>query len=562
MSKKNDINDMYEAEKADEAKKALRSKKKALRNSGKNSDINDMYEAEKAAEVKKAPRLRGRALKQGGFVIAMTAIVLVVIIVINVIATTLYNKYPLSFDLTADQHFTITDENQEYIRNINKPVTIYALSPETDYATNLQTMLSYQGYYGSVDLYAQQTYEFLLSYAKINNNIQIVFIDPDQPEMQDISQKYSDVSQSMNYCDLLVTSEFELNGQTISRHKLISSTDFFETETDSYGYYTTISGSNLESVLTSALYTVTSERTYYVGNIASHNTSAIDNYSTLLENNNYVVEEISSLVTADIDSKYDIVVLCAPTEDFSEEEVNRLSAFLENGGNYGKSLIYIASSNQGELPNLEEFLYEWGYTFKSGTLYETDSGYHRTGRNTEVLSMAESNDILEVPSSYYFYVSDYNKPILIESPNNSAYSVKSLVGFNDTTVIYPANAPEDWTADNAEKGDFVRAGMSTYTTYSGIDPITSNVVALSSADFINNSTVSSSYVYNLNLMLSLSNHLVGAADEITFTNKVIESDTFSPTEANVNVVRWIFAIIVPILVIAAGIYIFVRRKNL
>lgn len=104
--------------------------------------------------------------------------------------------------------------------------------------------------------------------------------------------------------------------------------------------------------------------------------------------------------------------------------------------------------------------------------------------------------------------------------------------------------------------------MSTYTTYSGIDPITSNVVALSSADFINNSTVSSSYVYNLNLMLSLSNHLVGAADEITFTNKVIESDTFSPTEANVNVVRWIFAIIVPILVIAAGIYIFVRRKNL
>ena len=92
----------------------------------KKNDINDMYEVEKANETKKAPRLRGRALKQGGFVIAMTAIVLVVIIVINVIATTLYNKYPLSFDLTADQHFTITDENQEYIRNINKPVTIYA----------------------------------------------------------------------------------------------------------------------------------------------------------------------------------------------------------------------------------------------------------------------------------------------------------------------------------------------------------------------------------------------------------------------------------------------------
>ena len=419
-------------------------------------------------------------------------------------------------------------------------------------------MLSYQGYYGSVDSYALQTYEFLLTYAKINNNIKVVFVDPDQPEMQDISQKYSDVAQSMNYCDLLVTSEFELNGQTISRHKLVSSADFFETQTN----YRFISGSNLESVLTSALYTVTSERTYYVGNIASHNTSAIDNYSTLLENNNYVVEEIDSLVTSDIDKKYDIIVLSAPTEDLSESEISKLAAFLENGGSYGKSLIYIASSNQGELPNLEEFLYEWGYTFKTGTLYETNSGYHLTGRNTEVLSMAESNDILEVPSSYYYYASDYNKPVLIESPNNSAYSVKSLVGFNDTTVIYPANAPENWVADNAEKGDFVRVGMSTYTTYNGIDPITSNVVTLSSADFINNSTVSSSYVYNLNLMLSLSNHLVGAADEITFTNKVIESDTFSPTEANVNVIRWIFAIIVPIVVIAAGIYIFVRRKNL
>ena len=529
----------------------------------KKNDINDMYEAEKAEyEAQKAPRVRSKALKQGSFVIIMTAVVLAVIVLINVIATTLYNKYPLSFDLTADQHFTITAENEEYIRNIVRPVTIYALSSETDYVTNLESMLSYQGYYGSVDSYALQTYEFLLTYAKLNSSIEVVFIDPDQPEMQDITQKYSDIAQSMNYCDLVVTSEFEINGQTISRHKLISTSDFFSTSTDYYGRYTTISGSNLESVLTSALYTVTSERTYYVGNIASHNTTNISNYATTLESNNYVVEEIDSLVTSDIDSKYDIIVLSAPTEDLSEDEINKIAAFLENGGSYGKSLVYIASSNQGELPNLEEFLYEWGYTFKTGTLYETSNGYHLSGRNTEVLSIAESNDILEVPSSYYYYASDYNKPILIESPNDGSYSVQSLVGFNDTTVIYPANAPSDWTSDNAETGDFVRVGMSTHTVYDGIDPMTSNVIAISSADFINNATVSSSYVYNLNLMLSLSNHLVGANDEITFTNKVIESETFSPTEANVNVVRWIFAIIVPIAVIVTGIVIFVRRKNL
>ncbi len=527
-----------------------------MRKKNEKIDIND---TDKKARPR---RLSKNALRQGGFVIALTAIVLAGVIVINVIATTLYNKYPLDLDFTADKQFTITAENEEYIKNIDKQITIYALAEESAYVDKLYYSLYYDGVSGSVDSYAAQAYEFLLKYAKLNPNIKIEFVDPDQPEFQNLQNQFSDVADSINYCDLIVTSTFEADGKEISRHKLISSSDFFSIESDSYGYSYSITGSNLESVLTSALYTVTSERTFYVGVITSHNTVAVDNLTSLMESSNYVSEEISNIMTTDIDSKYDIIILSAPTQDFSAAEVERIDKFLKNDGKYGKSLFYIASSSQTKLPNLEEFLYEWGFTFKTGTLYETNDGYHLTNRNTEVLTFAETNDYVNVSSAYGYYVSDYNKPIIAEDPNSANYTVNKIAGFNPTTVIYPQDAGDNWSPENGETGDFSRAAVSTYLTYEGTDQIKSNVLVVASTDFINNETVSYGSVYNLSLMLGVANSFVGAEQSISFEEKVINNDTFSPTDANVNVIRWIFAIIIPIVVIGTGIYVFIRRKNL
>lgn len=513
-------------------------------------------------EKKKKRTVRTAALKQGGFAVAATAIVLAVVVVVNIIATTLYNKFPLDLDFTADKHFTVTEENEQYIKNIDKKITIYALSSEDTYADNLYTILSYNGVSGDVSAYARQTYEFMLKYTKLNSNIELEFVDPDQPDFQDIQTEFSDIAQNLNYCDLIISSEFEIDGEQVQRHKLVSYDDFFTLEYDYYGYSQTISGSNIESVLTSALYSVTSERTFYVGDITSHNTAATDNLTALLGKNNYETEEISNILTTDIDPKYDIILLCAPTDDFTAEEVDRLDKFLRNDGKYGKTLIYVADSEQAELPNLEEFLYEWGYTFKSGVLYETSSQYHLSGRDTEVLTLAEANDYVTPATQYGYYVSDGNKPVILEQPTSSSYSVESIVGFNDSTVIYPQNAGSDWVAESGEKGDFVRVGMSTYTTYDGIDAITSSVVAVSGTDFINNQTVSTSYVYNLSLLLGIANNAVNADETITFDEKVINTETFSPTERSVNIVRCIFAIIVPIAVVLTGIIVFVRRKNL
>ena len=71
------------------------------------------------------------AFKKGALATAFTAIFIVVVIAVNVLLSVLASKVPLTLDLNADLRNTLTEENIEYIKSIDKEINVYAVGSKS-----------------------------------------------------------------------------------------------------------------------------------------------------------------------------------------------------------------------------------------------------------------------------------------------------------------------------------------------------------------------------------------------------------------------------------------------
>ena len=87
-------------------------------------------------EKKTSKKLKNQALfKRGGYAVAITAAVLAGIIVLNVLLSVLAKRLPLEFDMTLDKVNSISQENIDYIKSVEKEVEISICAKEDEYLT-------------------------------------------------------------------------------------------------------------------------------------------------------------------------------------------------------------------------------------------------------------------------------------------------------------------------------------------------------------------------------------------------------------------------------------------
>lgn len=514
------------------------------------------------------------ALRHGTYAIVFTAIIVAAFIIVNILATALTQRFPLNIDLTANNDFSVSSKNIEYIQSVSRPVTITVCSTEGNYATYMATYAS--NYYNASDStggkYYAQTMTLLDEYTKHNSNIKVVYADPQSPEFADIQARVG-ASAALSYGSLLVESTFDLDGEEIYRSKVLSFDNLYTVEDTTGGYAAylgqgyAVSGSNVESAVTSAIYSVTSDKTTEVGYVSARMESGVlDNLNSYLSDNNYNVTAIDNLLTFDINSSIEILVIAAPTADYSADELSKLDAFLDNDGNRGKTLVFFGSANSPELPNLYAFLSEWGIDYSTGTVYETNSANYLQTPATIGMQNKNSDYTAAVNNINRMYIATGNLPMRIGFESQGNRTTTELIATSDTVVRRPAGADESWSADNEIKTQYSGAVLSCDKLYNeNRTEKNSYVLAFSSADFISsNWSQYTGTVGNMEILLSTLNNLSGRdADEITFTTKTIEVSSFSDqvTALDANIILTIFVGIIPIGLVAAGIIIWIRRRN-
>lgn len=522
----------------------------------------------KSKKEKKPKKLKNQALlRKGGFSVAITAAALAGIILINVLVGALSKRFILEFDMSAEKENSMSEENVNYLKSLDTETEIIVCATPDEYVEGYMDYYA-QNLYGvtsdATDYY-KQTVTLLDKYPNHNDKITLRYVDTQGTEFNEISSRYS--NEKLYYGDIIVS----CTKNDSEKYKIIGFEDIYELNEDTtyaaYGYTTSsVAGSKLETAVTSAIAYVTSDKTKKAAIIKGHSSyDCTADYQTLLKNNNYEITEISDSMIGSISDEYDAIIIAAPTVDFLGTELDAISNFLENDGKLGKGLIFIADASAPYLPNLYDYLEQWGIAVEEGIMFETNSQNYIPDDPTTLGTYPTSSEN-DITSGMSLCITGYNIPITTSFESEGNITVTSLMSTPESVVAAPVGTAAGWTgADDYTKQSFssvIQSQMSDYDDDN--NKVSSYVFAFSSVEFISSEYIEQSSVSNKDITLAAAERAAGAENTgISFISKTITNESYadSVTAASAEVVRILFMFILPIACIAIGVYIFIRRKN-
>lgn len=504
--------------------------------------MDDVKKAEAAADSgdkaavaekpkKKKSLFASRKFKKGGMAIILTCVVIAIVVLINVIMSIVAEKVPaLNVDFTATQKYELSQSTKDFLSTVDKDITIRLLTTEDEYM--------------SAGDYYIQVMKLIKQYPICNSHINIEYSNiVSDPSIQN---KYP--NETLYQASIIV--------ECGDNYKVLDpSSDIFEYTTNSSTYQQEISGVKVEGSIASAILNVTTNEKTKVAFLTGLGDTDYSAFQKVLESNNYDVSTITAQ-TGEISSDISILVLCAPSADLNKEAVERISTYLENGGDYGKTLFYIPSYEQVSTPNIDALLEEWNMSLENGIVAETDAN-HLVMQNSYFFSIADYADTtftagLKNPSIPMLM--GYSRPITISNTDK----VKALLTTSDSAALYPFDADQNYNPSNETKEKKNIAVMSTYTGTNGNSYV---IVDGSYFSFTSQALSGTSYnngAYYVNLFNKQSGH---EDQTVSIDTKTTQSASLGIVSSQITFLTALFMVIIPLGILIAGLVIWLRRRN-
>ena len=516
---------------------------------------------DKKSKKDKKKNKEHKKLKHGMMSTAFTAAFVAVVVLVNIVATMLFERYPITIDLTKDKIYSISEESEEYVKAIDTEVLITVFATEDEFS-NLTT-------------YTRQADEVMKKYCKYNDNITYRYVDIDSNP--DVMADYTD--DTITQYDIIVETnptEDVKRTKKVTLLDLVSFSDDFNEMMSSYGvsvetlaeqagsalnvlsyYGGYVEASNAEQAFTSAFMTVTDPNPITVTILTGRSEITELNYfQTLLDANGYTVKTID-ITSEEIPEDTDIAVIPAPKTDYLSEDIKKLDAYLDNDSQLGKQILYIASVQQQETPNLDEFLADYGIAVGDGAICETYAGNYYNQQFVTIASELSENFMQDVTTSDPKLLIQASRPVTLLFDEKNKIATEAYVQSTDDAFVM-----------ELENGDTIDKGQQTYVAVSSRvaytddgDSIYSNVIVAGSEFMFSDSYLQYTQYQNREYFLSLLNGITHKTDGIIIEPKVIEGNIYDITEGQKSVLKWTFVLIIPVIVLAAGLVIWLRRKN-
>ena len=359
-----DASPKKEESKLDEIVKKQREGKLSKQEPEAENDTADTEDDEAPAEHKEKRHTNVKTLKHGLMATVLTLVFVAAVVLVNVIATIIFERYPLTLDLTKEKKYSISEQSEDYIKSIDTDVTVTIFAKEDNFL--------------ALSDYTRQAVEVLKKYKQYNDRIDYRFVDIDSnPDIvkdygMDTVSAYdimfetnptSEVKRTrkVTIIDLLsFNDEFltNLNNYGMSLETLVAQMGSSLTFLQYYGAY--VEASRADEAFISALMAVTDPNPTTAVFLTGRSEADNLNYlHSLLEANGYQVKTID-ITKEEIPEEANVVIVPAPTQDYLPEEVTKLSDYLDNDGKMGKQMLYCASLRQKATPNIDELLEEYG----------------------------------------------------------------------------------------------------------------------------------------------------------------------------------------------------------
>ncbi len=301
-------------------------------------------------------------LKNGSFSLAVIAIVLAIIVVMNLIIGQLPSKL-LNVDLSETGLFSVSDTSKELLNNLDKDVTIEVVA-ET----------------GNVD---SRIEKFISIYGDLSSHLKVSYVDPVlHPE---ILTKYGISANSV-----------VVSCADTDKNQVISFSDIIVSQQNYYGY-SSETEFDAEGQLTSAVSAVTSESSKKMYLLRGHGESAISQeLGELLTKNSMTTSNLNLLETASIPEDCDLLIINNPTSDLGTDEYTELHNYLYQGGN----VLLLRGVTDTDLTNFDALMEDYGLTMVNSYIGDRERYYQRAQSAFYFFPVIASNDVnVETTSS-------------------------------------------------------------------------------------------------------------------------------------------------------------------
>lgn len=507
-----------------------------------------------------------KKLKYGSVATAVTAVVIVVVVLVNVLVSMLAD---VRLDLTKDNIYDVSEETIDYVKNLDSDVEI-AISVEKDTIKSL---------FGSTEMMITET---LSKYESFSDHISVTYFDTTKDP--DILSKY----QSVYGGDIGSGSIIVACGDRV---KVSSLLEMFDIDSNKYYAYMygqcafsdIITGYKGEQLLTNAIMNVTDANVKRVGLIEKANGSyifsqtqgnvyAMESLNTLLDDNGYDVTRDLDIASAELGTdEYDILVLPAPVNDLSVDATKRLSDFMYNDGMYGKHMLYIADYTQGDTPNLDAFLKEWNITISKSVVNDTEDNsqvvntydvlYNR-GQSmiAPSVTIASQDYSGSLENSSLPVVAPFGRPIIEEKLNNGKVFIPLWQTSEGSTELALKDSDVSESKKSEKKSRTVACMVQNQVNLDGTIA-ESDMFVLTSMSMIDSLIVQDSAYNNGAYVISALNTICGKEASTVIASKNLSASTLDITTEKIDMIKWVVWLVIPLLVVACGIIVAVRRRS-
>jgi len=296
-------------------------------------------------------------LKYGGYASIMTAIVIVVVIIVNLAVS----QFDVKLDLTKNKLYTLSDDTITLLKGVNEDVNIYSV-----YAQGEEVKV---------------VTEILDKYASYSKYIHVSNIDPYQNPA--FVTKYSQNGVDVTAGSVVVA--------TNKGSSVIPQDEVLDVKVDSNSQTSYYTGVKLENTLTGTIRKLTNGINEFAYEITGHGEAAFeDSLKKELGYSNIDVKSLDLLTENAVPDDCTVLIINGPTSDFSADELKAVKGYLDKGG---KAFITIGMT-MADMPNFASLLANYGLADSRKIVIEGSTDYVLSNNAIYLLpQLSSDNDI-------------------------------------------------------------------------------------------------------------------------------------------------------------------------
>ncbi len=489
-----------------------------------------------------------------GWTLAGTALIAVLVVLVNYISARRYER----FDLTRDQVFTLSERTLHVLGELDKPVELYVFMSSGEQAF--------------ADLR-----ELIERYRAKSDKISVEFVDPDrEPARFKLMTEKFGVRTALQEgghteAELALLAVSGDKRWSVTRDDLVD-VDFGETGDQAKGPKVNV---KTEQALSGALVQVTSGRPTKVCLSEGHGEwsltdSADRSLAALkeeLKRDNVTVEALATRGKSELPKECDALFVLGPLKPFSEEEGAALERYLAAGGNVLLALDPVINGDAVPATGLEAFAAQHGIRIDATVLVERNrerllspSPIETTliesyGSHAAVRALAP----LHVPivarlSRTLGATGDKDKPVeTLLSPSDEAYGEVQL--------------PQIVAGDqlNPSAGDVlgpVQLALGTVAQKSGENTLPGRrLIVIGDSDWLQPELLHQPQLANVDLLSGITGFLTEREALVSIKPRKIDAQALLITEEGLAGVFWRVVLLMPLAALVLGVGVWWQRRQ-